>query len=73
MKLLNEGGWDRALRLLAGAALCYAAWQFWPATAAVIIGALGVVALATGVIGWCPAYTILHWSTRQRPALDEKR
>lgn len=50
----NVGGIDRVVRIAAGIALIlfallssspYAAW-----------GWIGVVPLATGLIGWCPAY-----------------
>ncbi|MDH4180450.1 MAG: DUF2892 domain-containing protein [Betaproteobacteria bacterium] len=51
---VNVGGIDRAVRIVAGLALilfalfsgsAYAAW-----------GWIGVVPLATGLIGWCPLY-----------------
>ncbi len=50
----NVGGVDRTVRIVAGIALilfallsgsAYAPW-----------GWLGVIPLATGLIGWCPAY-----------------
>ena len=55
----NEGGVDRALRLIAGIALITLA-----ATGVVgVWGWIGVVPLATGLIGWCPAYTLLGLNT----------
>ena len=47
----NVGGIDRALRIIFG--LIVIAWgiyaqNWW--------GAIGLVPLLTGVIGWCPAY-----------------
>ena len=50
----NVGGIDKVARLGAGAALVALA-------ATGTIGAwgwLGIVPLATGLIGWCPAYTL---------------
>ena len=48
----NVGGIDRTLRIVVGAALVAATalgyLQVW--------GYIGVVPLATGLIGWCPAY-----------------
>lgn len=51
----NEGTWDRALRILVGIALIalvltgtIGAW-----------GWIGVVPLATGLLGMCPLYTVL--------------
>ena len=51
----NEGTIDRALRVVAGLALIGLA-----ATGTVgAWGWIGVMPLATGVLGWCPAYTLL--------------
>jgi hypothetical protein len=55
----NEGSIDRGLRIAAGLALIALA-----ATGTVgAWGFVGVVPLATGLIGWCPAYTMLGIST----------
>ena len=48
----NVGGIDRTLRIVVGAALVAAtALGYLP-----VWGYIGVVPLATGLIGWCPAY-----------------
>ena len=55
----NEGGIDRMLRIVAGLVLLGLAatgtvgWWGW----------LGIVPLATGLIGWCPVYTLLGLNT----------
>lgn len=55
----NVGGIDRILRITLGLVLIGLAatgtvgWWGW----------LGVVPLATGLIGWCPPYAILGLST----------
>lgn len=55
----NEGGLDRGLRIVAGVALISAA-----ATGAVgAWGYVGVVPLLTGLMGWCPLYTLLGVKT----------
>lgn len=55
----NEGSLDRGLRITAGVALIGAAvsgllgpWAY-----------VGVVPLATGLLGWCPLYTVLGIKT----------
>jgi Protein of unknown function (DUF2892) len=55
----NEGQIDRMLRIIAGLALLYLAitGQYTPWTW------IGVVPLLTGLIGWCPAYSLLGINT----------
>ena len=65
MRFANEGSADRAIRMLVGIVLLYAALDgFAPGTIGVVMMAVGAVALATGIIGYCPAYTLFHLSTR---------
>lgn len=58
----NVGGIDRIARVVAGVLLIAATlsgvigWWGW----------LGVVALATGLLSWCPAYTLLGINTCPR-------
>jgi hypothetical protein len=55
----NEGGIDRMVRIVAGLVLLglmamgTIGWWGW----------LGIVPLATGLIGWCPVYTLLGMNT----------
>ena len=51
----NEGTVDRALRVIAGVALLSIVF-IGPKT---LWGLLGIVPLATGLIGNCPLYTVL--------------
>ena len=56
---LNAGGLDRALRIGGGVALIAAA-----ATGAIgAWGWIGVVPLATGLVGYCPVYPLLGINT----------
>lgn len=55
----NEGTIDRALRIIAGLALIAIVFV-GPQTP---WGWIGLVPLATGLIGWCPAYTLLGINT----------
>jgi hypothetical protein len=55
----NEGGLDRILRIVAGLVLLGLM-----ATGSIgVWGWLGVVPLATGLIGWCPVYTLLGFNS----------
>lgn len=57
----NLGTLDRTIRIAAGVAI--GAWgiyaQNW-------LGAIGLVPLATGLIGWCPAYSPFKLNTRDK-------
>jgi membrane protein implicated in regulation of membrane protease activity len=59
----NIGGIERIIRIVAGlvlialAATGTAGWWGW----------LGVVPLATGLIGWCPPYSLLGINTCKTP------
>lgn len=55
----NEGGVDRALRVIVGLVLIALAVMG-------VVGAwgyIGVVPLLTGIMGFCPAYTLLGMNT----------
>lgn len=51
----NEGTLDRALRILAGLVLIAIVFV-GPKTP---LGWIGIVPLVTGLVGWCPVYTLL--------------
>jgi type IV secretory pathway TrbD component len=54
----NVGGIDRIVRILLGLALValgLSAQDWW--------GAVGLVPLVTGLVGWCPLYVPLRLST----------
>jgi hypothetical protein len=56
---INEAGWDRMLRVALGLALLsmtVVGTQTW-------IGLVGLVPLATGLVGFCPLYKVLGLST----------
>ena len=55
---INVGGIDKILRLVVGLALIAWALMGGPVWAWV-----GVVPLATGAIGWCPAYNLFGMNT----------
>ena len=57
--MANVGGIDKTLRIVAGAGLV-------GATVAGLLpvwGYIGIVPLATGLIGWCPIYPLLGMNT----------
>lgn len=58
---LNVGGIDKILRVILGVALIAAA-----ATGALPMwGYIGIVPLVTGLVNFCPLYTVLGFSSRK--------
>ena len=65
MTLVNEAGWDRSLRVVAGIALLYLGWHVLAGSAAgVVVGVAAFLPLLTGILGWCPAYSLVGIGTR---------
>jgi len=62
----NESMLDRVIRFVLGAVLLYA-WYTVLVTGVLATVALviGVVLMLTGLIGWCPLYSLFGMSTRQ--------
>jgi len=54
----NSGGIDRILRIIVGLAVVG-----WGIYAKNWWGVVGAVPLLTGLMGWCPAYTLLGLNT----------
>ncbi|MBN8464820.1 MAG: DUF2892 domain-containing protein [Dechloromonas sp.] len=55
----NVGGIDKIVRIVAGAGLIGAT----VAGMLPVWGYIGIVPLATGLMGWCPAYSIFGMNT----------
>jgi hypothetical protein len=66
MAFVNEGLWDRLIRLVIGVALGYAAWMTWPGTTAMVYLVIGAIAFVTGLVGWCAAYALFGFSTKKK-------
>ncbi len=64
MTFSNEAVWDRGIRMVAGLALLFVAWSFASGAIGAALVAMGALALATGILGWCPAYSLLRFTTR---------
>jgi len=58
----NTGLIDRIIRVIVGAALISGFW-IWPELAWRWAFFIGVIPLISGLVGWCPVYRLLGWST----------
>ena len=54
----NVGGIDKILRIVVGIALIA-----WALMGGPVWAWIGIVPIATGLMGWCPAYTLLGMNT----------
>jgi hypothetical protein len=54
----NVGGIDKIARIVVGIALIV-----WALAGGPVWAWIGVLPLATGLLGWCPAYTLLGIKT----------
>ncbi len=63
---INEASWDRVLRIVLGIVLLYLGWGGVVAGGwGVFLKIIGFVPLLTGLVGWCPAYTLLKFQTKK--------
>lgn len=57
----NIGKTDMTLRLVAGAVIVALGiyYQNW-------LGAIGLIPIVTALLGWCPAYSLIGASTKEK-------
>lgn len=62
----NESMIDRVIRIVIGVALLALGWTGTvPGVLGEIFKYLGIVPLLTGIIGWCPLYSLLRIRTNK--------
>ena len=62
----NIGTIDRVLRVLGGIALVVVGFAVLEGTAGIVVGVIGLIPLGTGLIGWCPLYSLFNLRTRKQ-------
>lgn len=62
---MNEAMWDRIVRIVLGIALLYLGFGgVVGGGLGTALGIIGFVPLLTGLVGWCPLYSLLRISTK---------
>ncbi len=64
----NEASWDRIARVILGIGLIVGGLTAVGGTTGTIMAAVGLVPLATGLMGWCPVYSIFKIGTSKDDA-----
>jgi DUF2892 family protein len=67
MSLLSGAEADRGVRMLTGILLIAGGWALSLSTLGIALFLIGAIALGTGIVGWCPAYSLFHSSTLKTP------
>lgn len=66
--MVNEAGWDRLLRVALGVALLIVGFGLLDGLAGIVIGIVAFVPLLTGLVGWCPLYSVFGFRTNRASA-----
>ena len=65
MLTCNLGQGDRTVRIIFGIGLIVGGF-FTGGTPGVVMGIVGLIPLITGLVGYCPAYSLFHLSTLRK-------
>ncbi|MCU0270758.1 MAG: DUF2892 domain-containing protein [Acidimicrobiales bacterium] len=65
MSFVNEAGWDRIARVVLGVAMLAVGFGIMGGTAGTVVGIIGFVPLVTGLVGYCPLYSVFHLRTNR--------
>jgi len=63
--MVNEAGWDRVLRVVLGVVLLIVGFGVMDGAAGVVVGVVAFVPLLTGLVGYCPLYSLLGFRTNK--------
>lgn len=65
--MVNEAAWDRILRVVIGIVLLFIGWSGAVSGGlAWVLKVVGFIPLLTGVVGFCPAYTLFKFRTNRQ-------
>jgi hypothetical protein len=63
---VNQANWERMARVVLGIVLLYIGFGgLVTGTWGIVAEIVGVIALLTGLTGWCPIYALLKTGTKQ--------
>ena len=62
----NMGTVDRTARFIIGIVMMAVGFSVMSGAGTIVLGVIGAVFFATGVIGWCPLYVPFRFSTQKK-------
>lgn len=65
MGFINEASWDRLARIALGVVLIVLGLAVVDGGLGIFLAVFGLVPLLTGLVGWCPLYTLFGFRTKQ--------
>lgn len=67
---VNEASWDRIVRVILGVVLIYLGFSsVIDGGLGIVVGIIGFVPLLTGIVGWCPIYSVFKTGTKKDATL----
>lgn len=66
MSFVNEAGWDRIARVVLGVVLLVVGFGVLGGTGGTVLGVVGLIPLLTGLVGYCPLYSVFHLRTNRQ-------
>jgi hypothetical protein len=69
----NIGDGERLIRVILGIYGMLLGFLFIQGVVGIILGILGLIAFATGAVGWCGIYTLLGKSTLKATAVEPEQ
>lgn len=66
---VNEASWDRIARVILGIVLIYLGFSsVIDGGLGIAVGIFGFIPLITGIVGWCPLYSVFNFRTNKDAA-----
>ena len=66
MSFTNEANWDRTLRIVLGVVMLCLGWLvLGDGLTAAVFKIFGFLPLITGLLGWCPFYSLFGLTTKK--------
>jgi len=66
MGFINEASWDRIARVIVGGVLIALGLGVVDGGLGIFLAVFGLIPLLTGLVGWCPLYSVFGFRTNRQ-------